>query len=89
MARVPNAPAMPPTKVYLAYNAVRETAGVVPASIDCSSGKNTLTSPAVGFSVPITPTTSSATNEVNRPNNVPVAIISAEPANSKVRRGTA
>ena len=61
---------------------MRETAGVVPANIDCSSGRNTLTSPEVGLSVPMTPITTSAVNEVAVPNSAPLMIISTDPPNS-------
>jgi len=50
---------------------------------DCSSGRNTLTSPALGFIVPKAATTSNSPNDEANPKANPVVIMRSE---DKVRR---
>ena len=60
-----------------------------PASRACSSGRNTLTSPALGFSVPTKATTSSGQNDEKPAKPRPVAAISSAAPRSSRRGGEA
>jgi hypothetical protein len=59
----------------------------VAGSSACSVGRNTLTSPLLGLSVPIIATRASAQNSVNTANPTPVANISTDTSCSNFRRG--
>ena len=58
------------------------------ASLACSSGRNTLTSPAPGLRVPIKAMTSSGGKALKPAKPAPVAAISNAAANSSVRGAT-
>ena len=70
----------------MANSRVLPAASVVLGKSDCSMGWNTLTSPLVGFTVPMKPTTNNTPNIWVVANTKPVAIISSEPTCNKVRR---
>jgi len=64
---------------------VRDCAVTLWLNSVCSSGRNTLTSPLDGFSVPTTAITSSGKKSCGRTKAPPVAAISAEAAMSRLR----
>ena len=84
-ASAPAAPASVPARLYQAKLIVRAEPATVCASAACSVGRNTLTSPADGFSVPATATISSGQKSVTPAKPIPVSTISAE-APSRIRR---
>ncbi len=82
LASAPNAPAVAPATLYSANIAVKSRGSAASASAACSTGRNKLTSPAEGFSVPTIATASSGQKLVVIQNPIPVAIISTQAANS-------
>jgi hypothetical protein len=85
-ASAPTAPMKLPATLYQAKRRGRSAADVVCDSAACSVGTKTLTSPADGFRVPSTATTSSGQNEVRPRNPIPVAHMSADAPSRTVRR---
>ena len=80
----PTAPTSDPTKLKTAKTPVRSVSDTVLDNVACSSGKNTLTSPALGFMVPMAATMSNTMNGVLRPKAIPVTTMSHdEYANSR------
>src|SRR6185437_7737862 len=75
-ARAPTAADNPPTRLYRANRAVRASPVADSASLACSSGRNTLTSPELGFSVPMNATTSSGHSDDRPAKARPVAVVS-------------
>ena len=76
-----NAPIDPmsePDKLYTANTDVRSLSLMLDDNSDCSSGRNTLTSPALGFMVPTAAITSRSANDDVAPNARPVTIMSSE-----------
>src|SRR5271154_4346787 len=86
LASAPNAPANAPATLYSANIAVRSRGSAASASAACSTGRNKLTSPADGFSVPMTATTNSGQKLVVVANPIPVSSISAHAASRTRRR---
>ena len=86
LASAPNAPAIAPATLYSANIAVRSRGSAASASAACSIGRNRLTSPAEGFSVPTTATMNSGQKAVVVANPIPVSSISAHAASSTRRR---
>ena len=81
----PIAPAQMPARLYVAKSVGRRGGSTSAASTACSVGRNTLTSPADGFSVPTTAMRSSGTNHVTPANPSPVAAIMIPAARRSVR----
>ena len=83
LSSAPNAPVKVANTLYQANILVRSTPLTVSESSACSIGRNTLTSPAEGFSVPTTATMNSGQKEWATANPIPVANISTAAALSK------
>ena len=75
-----------PATLYQAKRCVRSGPDAVCASAACSVGTKTLTSPADGFSVPSTATTSSGQKAVRLAKPIPVASMSAAAPSSTPSR---
>ena len=86
LASAPNAPAIAPATLYSANIAVRSRGSAASANAACSTGRNRLTSPADGFSVPTTATRNSGQKLAVAANPIPVSNISAHAASSTLRR---
>jgi hypothetical protein len=76
-ARAPKAAHEAPTTLYRANSAVLALPCAALARRECSSGRNTLTSPELGLSVPTKATTSKGQNDDRLAKPRPVAAISA------------
>jgi hypothetical protein len=76
-----------PETLYDAKSRVRSSPDTVSARAACSVGTKTLTSPADGFSVPSTATTSSGQKVVKPAKPRPVASINPAAPRSTRRRG--
>ncbi|KGS78032.1 hypothetical protein X942_4517 [Burkholderia pseudomallei MSHR5596] len=74
-----------PIRLYRAKSAVRASPAAASARRDCSSGRNRLTSPALGLSVPTNATAMSAHSVDRLAKPMPVAAISAA-ASISIRR---
>jgi len=72
--------------LYSANICVRSRGSAASANVACSTGRNRLTSPAEGFSVPTTATTNSGQKLTVTANPIPVSSISAHAASSTRRR---
>ncbi len=84
-ASAPSAPAQVAATLYRAKTCGRRSVATSSATYACSAGRNTLTSPAEGLSVPSTATTSNGQNHVKVMKPRPVAAMSALAATSSVR----
>jgi hypothetical protein len=84
-ASAPRAAKIDPKKLYRAKTLVRTAVAAAPASTVCSSGRNTLTSPPLGFSGPRKATTSSGHSDVSVAKPRPVAAIITAAASSRRR----
>ncbi len=81
----PHAPASAPTRLYRANIDVRRRASARRASTACSSGRNTLTSPLDGLSVPTAAISSSGQKSLAIAKAKPVAAMSTVAASSRLR----